>query len=84
MLHGEIFNDHFSIYCELVFPIQALAESEDEVKFNFVWEVSDDQLESYGDILDNFSFEIWSDFLLCNIVVITPWINNKWIIFIVR
>ena len=41
-----------------------------EAKFNIVWyEVPDDQLESYGDFLDNFSNELWADFISCNIII---------------
>ena len=72
ILYGETFDDHIPIYCELVFPNYALAESVNritEVNFNIVWdEISDDQFEAYGYILDNFSIVLWADFLSSNMV----------------
>ena len=49
-----------------------------EVKSNIVWdEISDDQLEAHGYILDNFSIELCADFLSCNtIIVIMPYITS--------
>ena len=36
-----------------------------EVNFNVVWEeISDDQLEAYGNFLDNFSVELLAEFFL--------------------
>ena len=67
ILYGGTFDDHIPIYCELDFLNSPFTESINEitkVKFNFVWEkVSDDQLESHGNIFDNISIEIWADFL---------------------
>ena len=72
VLYGETFEDHISIYCELVFPNSAFTKGVDEateVKFNIVLEdVSDDQLETYDNILDNFSNKWWTDFLSCNTI----------------
>ena len=64
-----MFDDHIPIYCELVFPIYTFTESVNpitEVGVNIVWdEFSDDQVEAYGYMLDNFSIELWADFLSC-------------------
>ena len=71
-LYGENFNDYIPIYCELTYPYSDFAESVDEVtelKLNIVWdEVSDDQKESYFDILVNFSFQVWAVFISCIIM----------------
>ena len=72
ILYGKTFYDHIPIYYQLVFPTYAFTESVNEitdVKFIIDWEeISDDQLEAYGYILDNLSIELWADFLSCNTV----------------
>ena len=69
VLYEETFDDNIPIYCELVFLNCDITESVNgitEVKFNIVWEeISDDQLEAYGNIIDKFSVELCSDLLSC-------------------
>ena len=71
-MYGETFDEHIPIYSELFFPNSAFTESVNEItedKFNIVWnEISDDQLEAYGNTLDNFSIDIWADVVSCNMV----------------
>ena len=81
LLYGQTFDDPIPTYCELDFPNCAFTWSVNEiteVKFKIVWEdVSDDQLETYGNILDNFSIELWVDFFRAiQSVVITPYITS--------
>ena len=64
VLYGEPFDDHIPIYCELVFPNYAFPESVNQitkVQNNIVWqEISNDQLEAHGNILDNSSIVHYS------------------------
>ena len=70
ILYRETLYDHIPIYCELVIPNYAFTESVNAItegNFNIVRdEISDDQFEAYGYTLDNFSFELWADFLSCS------------------
>ena len=85
ILYGETFDDLIPIYCEIVFPNYPFTKSVKEItkaKFNIVWdEISDDQWDAYGYILDNLSIELW---VAIQLVVITPYITSKWITFTVR
>ena len=61
ILHGETFDDHIPTHCELIFPNWSFTENVSEtteVKFNIVLEeISNDQLESYGNILEKCSID---------------------------